>query len=269
MSSPFISVSRRRRSAAPSRLTLVGVVAVVALLGMVVPALGGPRAFSAASPLSIAKKALKTARKANTKSNKALLRATRGPANESITSAKIANLTIQNEDISAGAIGAGKIANGAVGTADLGDGSVANGKLADGAVTDAKLADGSVTNAKLADGAVTNAKLADNSVGSGKLVDHSISTADLNGADIRGTIHGDAGAVAAHSCVTADVLLGGAKVGDVALLTFIGDTPAPPGLTFELLKISSPGHGNMRFCNPTNAASPAFSNVGIRVLTFH
>jgi hypothetical protein len=259
MSSPFISVSRRRRSAAPSRLTLVGVVAVVALLGMVVPALGGPRAFSAASPLSIAKKALKTARKANTKSNKALLRATRGPANESITSAKIANLTIQNEDISAGAIGAGKIANGAVGTADLGDGSVANGKLADGAVT----------NAKLADGAVTNAKLADNSVGSGKLVDHSISTADLNGADIRGTIHGDAGAVAAHSCVTADVLLGGAKVGDVALLTFIGDTPAPPGLTFELLKISSPGHGNMRFCNPTNAASSAFSNVGIRILTFH
>lgn len=249
MSSPFISVSRRRRSAAPSRLTLVGVVAVVALLGMVVPALGGPRAFSAASPLSIAKRALKTARKANTKSNKALLRATRGPANESITSAKIANLTIQNEDISAGAIGTGKIANGAVGTADLGDGSVANGKLADGAVT--------------------NAKLADNSVGSGKLVDHSVSTADLNGADIRGTIHGDAGAVAAHSCVTADVLLGGAKVGDVALLTFIGDTPAPAGLTLELLKISSPGHGNLRFCNPTNAASPAFSNVGIRVLTFH
>ena len=249
MSSPFVSVSRRRRSAAPSRLTLIGVVAVVALLGMVVPALGGPRAFSAASPLSIAKKALKTAKKANTKSNKALLRATRGPANESITSAKIANLTIQNEDISPGAIGTGKIANGAVGTADLGDGSVANGKLADGAVT--------------------NAKLADNSVGSGKLVDHSVSTADLNGADIRGTIHGDAGAVAAHSCVTADVVLGGAKVGDVALLTFIGDTPAPAGLTFELLKISSPGHGNLRFCNPTNAASPAFSNVGIRVLTFH
>jgi hypothetical protein len=240
MPSPFISVSRRRRrSAAPSRLTLVGVVAVVALLGMVVPALGGPRAFSSASPIAIAKKALKTARKANTKSNKALLRATRGPANESITSAKIANLTIKNEDISAGAIGSGKIANGAIGTADLGDGSV------------------------------TNAKLADNSVGSGKIVDKSVSTADLDGADIHGSIHGDAGAVAAHSCVTADIVLGGARVGDVALLTFIGDTPAPPGLTFQILKVSSPGHGNIRFCNPTNAASPAFSNVGIRVLTFH
>jgi hypothetical protein len=239
MSSPFISVSRRRRRSAPSRLTLVGVVAVVALLGMVVPAMGGPKAFEAASPVSIAKKALKTAKKANKKSTKALLRASRGPANESITSAKIANLTIKNEDISAGAIGTGKIANGAIGTADLGDGSV------------------------------SNAKLADNSVGTGKLIDHSVSTADLNGADIHGAIRGDAGAVAAHSCITAPIDLGGAQVGDVALLTFTGDTPAPPGLTFEIIKITSPGHGTIRFCNPTNATSPAFTNVGIRVLTFH
>jgi hypothetical protein len=249
MSSPFISVSRRRRRSAPSRFTLVGVVAVVALLGMVVPAMGGPKAFSAASPVSIAKKALKTAKKANKKSNTALLRATRGPANESITSAKIANLTIKNEDISAGAIGSGKIANGAVGTADIGDGQVGNGKLADGSVT--------------------NGKLADNSVGTGKLIDHSVSTSDLNGADIHGTIHGDAGAVAAHSCFTSDITLGGAQVGDVALLTFIGGTSAPAGLTFQILKVDSPGHGNIRFCNPTNTASPAFSGVGIRVLTFH
>jgi hypothetical protein len=240
MSSPFISVSRRRkRTAAPSRLTLVGVLAVVALLVMVVPALGGPRALASASPLAIAKKALKTAKKANTKSNKALLRAARGPANESITSAKIANLTIKNEDISAGAIGSGKIANGAIGTADLGDGSV------------------------------SNSKLADNSIGTGKLIDHSVSTADLNGADIHGTIHGDAGAVPANSCVTSDITLGGAHAGDVALLTFIGGTPAPAGLTFQILKIDAPNHGNIRFCNVTNAASPAFSNVGIRVLTFH
>ncbi len=250
MSSPFISVSRRRkRSVAPSRLTLIGVVAVVALLGMVVPALGGPRAFATASPLAIAKKALKTAKKANKKSNTALLRATRGPKNESITSAKIANLTIKNEDIAPGAIGTGKIANGAIGTADLGDGSVAN--------------------AKLGDGSVTNGKLADNAVGSGKLIDHSVSTADLNGADIHGTIQGAVGAVAAHSCLTTEVELGGAQVGDVALLTFVGGTPAPQGLTFQIIKVSSPDHGTMRFCNPTNAASPAFSNVGVRVLTFH
>jgi hypothetical protein len=240
MSSPFISVSRRRkRSVASSRLTLVGVAAVVALLGMVVPALGGPRAFSAASPISIAKKALKTAKKANTKSNKALRRATRGPANESITSAKIANLTIRTEDLSPGAVGSGKIANGAVGSADIGDGSVIGAKLADGSVSTAKIANGAVT------------------------------TADLAGADLTGSIHGDAGAVAAHLCTTAAIDIGGARVGDAVLLTFVGDTPAPQGLTFQILKVSSPDHGTIRFCNPTNAASPAFINVGVRVLTFH
>jgi hypothetical protein len=250
MSSPFISVSRRRRrSTSPSRLTLVGVVAVVALLGMVVPALGGPRAFAAASPISIAKKALKTAKKANKKSTKALLRASRGVPNQSITSAKIANLTIKNEDISAGAIGSGKIANGAIANQDLGDGSVGTAKLGDGSVSNAKLADGSVGTAKIINGAVT--------------------TADLAGADIHGLIHGDAGAVAAHSCTSAPIELGGAQVGDVALLTFIGDTPTPAGLTFQILKINSPDHGTIRFCNPTNNPSPAFSNVGIRVLTFH
>jgi hypothetical protein len=259
MSSPFISVSRRRRRSAPSRSTLVGVVAVVALLGMVVPALGGPRAFSAASPLSIAKKALKTAKKANAKSNKALLRASRGPANESITSAKIANLTIRNDDIAPGAVGSGKIANGAIQNQDLGAGQI----------TFDKIADGTIGAGKLGDGSVTNAKLADNSVGSGKIIDKSVTTADLAGADIHGTIHGDANAVAAHSCITSNITLGGAKVGDVALLTFTGTTAAPAGLTFQILKISAPNLGNIRFCNPTNVASPAFSNVGIRVLTFH
>jgi hypothetical protein len=230
MPSPFISVSRRRkRSSRPSRLTLVGVIAVVALLGMVVPALGGPKAFSAASPLSIAKKALKSAKKANKKSTKALLRASRGVPNESITSAKIANLTIRNEDISGGAVGSGKIANGAIHNEDIAPGAIGSGKIANGSVT----------------------------------------TADLAAADIHGTIHGDAGAVAAHSCTTAPIELGGAQVGDVALLTFVGNVPAPAGLTFQILKISGPGSGTIRFCNPTAVASPAFSNVGIRVLTFH
>jgi hypothetical protein len=47
-----------------------------------------------------------------------------------------------------------------------------------------------------------------------------------------------------------------------------GDTPAPHGLTFQILKITSPNEGTMRFCKPTNSPSPALSGVGIRVLTF-
>ena len=240
MSSPFISVSRRRkRSVFPSRVKAVGALAVVALLGMLVPALGGPQAFAAVSPISIAKKALKVANRANKKSNKALLAATKGPKNESITSAKIANLTIKNEDISAGAVGSGKIANGAIRSVDVGDGQI------------------------------TNSKIADNAIGTGKIANGSVTAADLSAADIHGSIHGDAGDVAAHSCVTAPIELGGAQVGDVVLLTFTGGNAAPEGLTFQILKITAPNEGNMRFCNVTNGASPAFDNVGIRVLAIH
>jgi hypothetical protein len=159
--------------------------------------------------------------------------------NESITSAKIANLTIQNEDISPGAVGSGKIANGAIGTQDL------------------------------ADGSVTNAKLADHSVGSAKLVNGSVTTADLAGADIHGSISGTLGAIDPHSCKTFEVDLGGAKVGDVAVLTFVGDNAAPAGLTFQIIKVNAPDKGTLRYCNPTGQPSPAFNNVGVRVLTFH
>lgn len=194
MPSPFISVSRRRkRFGASRRLNTVAAVVVVALLGMVVPAFGGP------SAISVAKKALKVANKANRKSNTALLRATRGPANGSI----------RNEDISAGAVGTGKIANG------------------------------------------------------------SVTTADIAGIDINGSINGVAGAVPAHLCQTATIDIGGAQVGDVALFTFTGENAATAGLTFQILKITSPDHGTMRFCNPTDSASPAFSDVGVRILTFH
>jgi hypothetical protein len=217
----------------PSRLTTFGAVAVVALFGMVVPAFGGP------SAISVAKKALKVANKANKKSTKAVLLATKGPKNESITSAKIANLTIKNEDISVGAVGSGKIANGAIRSVDVGDGQI------------------------------TNSKIADNAIGTGKIADGSVSAADLSAADIHGTIHGDAGAVVSHSCLTAPITLGGAQVGDVVFFTFTGDTPAPPGLTFEIVKVTAPNEGNIRFCNVTDVPSPAFDNVGIRVLAIH
>jgi hypothetical protein len=238
---------------------LVGVVAVIALMGMVVPAIGGPRAFSAASPLSIAKKALKTAKKANRKSTKALLRASRGVPNQSITSAKIANLTIKNEDIAPGAVGSGKIANGAIQGQDIGDGQI----------TFAKIANGTIGTDKIGDGQIHNEDIAPGAVGSGKIANGSVTTADLAGADIRGSIAAVAGFVPAHSCVTAAVDLIGAKVGDVAFLTFTGGTPAPQGLTFQIIKVSSTDHGTLRYCNPTNNPSPAFSNVGVRVLTFH
>jgi len=93
-------------------------------------------------------------------------------------------------------------------------------------------------------------------------------TAQVIGTNVTGAIHGDAGAVLAHSCTPANVDAAGAQVGELPVIAFVGDTPAPQGLTFQLLKVSSPGEITMRFCNPTNADSPAFTNVGVKIITF-
>jgi hypothetical protein len=93
-------------------------------------------------------------------------------------------------------------------------------------------------------------------------------TAQVIGTNVTGAIHGDAGAVLAHSCTPANVDAAGAQVGELPVIAFVGDTPVPEGLTFQLLKVSSPGEITMRFCNPTNADSPAFTNVGVKIITF-
>jgi hypothetical protein len=146
--------------------------------------------------------------------------------------------------------------------------SVGTKQLKTGAVTAPKIADRAVLGRALAPRSVSRSKLGINAVRSVNVAKDSLSLADLVGADVHGLIHGDAGAVAAHSCLTSDLEAGGAKVGQAVLLTFIGSTPAPPGLVFQPLKVSAPGHIALRFCNPTNSASPAFSNVGVRIVMF-
>jgi hypothetical protein len=132
----------------------------------------------------------------------------------------------------------------------------------------ANIIKGSVGSKDLANHAVTFRKLGINSVHGGNVATNSLSLADLVGVDIAGTINLAAGAVAAHSCTSFATIATGAAVGQVPLLAFVGGTPAPAGLTFQLLKVTSPGHILMRVCNPTNTNSPAASGVGVRVVTF-
>lgn len=146
--------------------------------------------------------------------------------------------------------------------------SVGTKQLKNGAVTAPKIANRAVVGRTLAPRSVGQSQIGINAVRSVNVAKDSLSLADLVGADIHGAIHGDAGAVAANSCTTADTLAGGAKVGQAILLTFVGSTPAPEGLVFEPIKVSTPGHMTLRFCNPTPFGSPAFSNVGVRIDTF-
>jgi hypothetical protein len=75
-------------------------------------------------------------------------------ANDAVTGAKIAALTVATGNIANLGVTSGKLADGAVGTA----------KIAADAVTSAKIADGQVDTEHLATDAVTAAKIADNSV---------------------------------------------------------------------------------------------------------
>jgi hypothetical protein len=176
--------------------------------------------------------------------------------NGAVTEVKIKSAAITGGKIQDGAVSPGKLSGNAVTTSNITDRAITSSKLADGAVTDSKLGIGAIGAGKLAPHSVTGAEVAPNS----------LSTSDLAGADSLSAIHGDAGAVAAHSCTTANLVIPGAQVGDALLLTFVGATAVPAGLTFQLLKATDAGEGTIRFCNPTNAASPAFDNVGIRVI---
>jgi hypothetical protein len=93
-------------------------------------------------------------------------------------------------------------------------------------------------------------------------------TASVAATDVTVQISGDAGAVASNSCTNSQLDVPGAEVGDVLLGSFVGPTPTPPGLVFQLLKVTAPAMATLRFCNPTNSPSVAFSNAGIRIITF-
>ncbi|MEA2155691.1 MAG: hypothetical protein QOE11_1831 [Solirubrobacteraceae bacterium] len=92
---------------------------------------------------------------------------------------------------------------------------------------------------------------------SAQLEGHPASAFPLKGTDVTTTMTLPAGAVAAHSCTTTQLTVTGARVGDVAVLGFVGDVPAPPGLTFQPLKVASPDGMTLRMCNPTATPSPA------------
>ena len=123
------------------------------------------------------------------------------PADNSVTSAKIADGTIATADLADGSVTSEKIANSGVTTAKLANTSVTTAKIASGSVTAAKIADEAITASKLADNSVTSSKIADGtiatqhlangSINSAKIADGTIATADLaNGSVTSANISG-------------------------------------------------------------------------------
>jgi hypothetical protein len=189
-------------------------------------------------------------------------------ARNAITSPKIKNHSIKSVDIAKGVIPAagysraqsdGLFVSKAPGSVNAAPDSAALGGKPASSFYDRAEADGRFVG--IAPGTGNAAP------NSAQLEGHPASAFPLKGTDVTTTLNLDAGAVASHSCTTFAVTVAGAQVGDVAILGFVGAVAVPPGLTFQPLKVSSPDGMTLRICNPTNVASPAAANVGIRVIT--
>jgi hypothetical protein len=135
-----------------------------------------------------------------------------------------------------------------------------------GSVGTAQLKNGAVTTPKLADGAVTTLKLHKTSVTHGKIAVGAVDLANIKGVNVSGTL--TLAAIAASTCSLFDTTVSGAVLGQVPVLTFIGNTPLPSDLIVIPIKVSSAGHIRMKVCNPTNVASVPTVGIGVRVITF-
>ena len=83
------------------------------------------------------------------------------PADNSVTTAKIADGAVTDVKLATDAVTTAKIASSAVTDVKLATDAVTTAKIASGAVTDVKLATGAVTTEKIADDAVSNVKISD------------------------------------------------------------------------------------------------------------
>ena len=123
-----------------------------------------------------------------------------------------------------------------------------------------------VTTDDLRDGGVIGIKLATNAVTSSNVLNNSLTSLDFKGADINRTISLTAGAVANGRCRDIGFSVPGAAVGEAVLISLRGAATA--GLVFSGVRVSSPNIAVIKVCNLTGIASPAVSNLPVRILTF-
>ena len=85
------------------------------------------------------------------------------------------------------------------------------------------------------------------------------------GADLSGAV--SLSSVPANACSSFSLSVAGAMVGDAVILTLKGDGALPSGLLLVAEKVTDAGVVRVKACNPTNSASSAANDLGVRVLT--
>ncbi len=128
------------------------------------------------------------------------------------------------------------------------------------------IVNGQVKTADLADQGVTTQKLAFNSIGTGRIIDNTLTSADLKGADSKGTITLGSGSVSNGRCSDFSLSVTGAKAGEAVVLSLRGAVPA--GMLLVGSRVPTDGTATMTVCNMTGGTAPALANLPIRVMTF-
>jgi hypothetical protein len=196
------------------------------------------------------------------------------PGKNTVDSADIKNHQVKKKDLANDSVGGGNVIDGSLTAADLdaaalksilATGVVSSVQLADGTIVTANLADGSVTTPKLADRAVTAPKLASNAVEGSNVVNQSLTSADLAGADVSGSV--SLGAVPNGRCSQVTISVGGAAVGDVALIATEG--PLQNGVLLYGQRVESAGHVEADICNFSGTTMTTITELPIHVITFH
>jgi hypothetical protein len=103
---------------------------------------------------------------------------------ETITTAKLANLVVTTAKLAALAVTTAKIADAAITAAKIADAVISSAKLADESVTAAKIGAAAVTSAKIAAGAVGSDAIASGAVTTSKIAPSAVATDNLANATI-------------------------------------------------------------------------------------
>lgn len=177
-------------------------------------------------------------------------------ADGSLSGSDVLDESLTSADIGPSAVGTSEIATDGVGATEVQDNSIDSGEIVDNSLFAQDLAPNSV-------GA---SELAANTVDSTKVADQSLTLSDIKGANDNGTINLTAGGIPIGQCKDFSITTPGTKVGEAVLLSLRG--PVAAGMLFYGVRVAVDDQTIMKVCNLTGAASPAVTNLAIKVVTF-
>lgn len=187
-------------------------------------------------------------------------------ADGAVTGAKVFDATLAAADLGSDSVGTSEIQTNGVDASEVADNAIDSGEIADDSLFANDLAPSSVGTSELADGTVGNADLANNAVNSAKVVNNSLTTADIEGADVSGSISINAGAITSGRCEGFDTTAGGAQAGQAVVYSAAG--PLQDGMVLYGQRVISDDHVLLYVCNFTGGANNAITNLPVRIITF-